>query len=75
VHFLVAALASFLSYWFLRLAAWSVACILSLIFLKKNLWEEIANFAGGNKALVVGIVACGHLLIVVSTNLYFLASK
>lgn len=74
-YFILASICSFLPYWPVRLLAWVLACAGSIFFLKTNLWEEVERFIPGQKLLALASVAVGHLLILLSTNLYFLANN
>ena len=64
----------FLNYW-IKWAVWSVAAAFSLVFLKKNLGEEIERILPNQKFLAAGVVLIGHLCLILSANLYFLTTK
>lgn len=70
VHFFIPCAVSFLLNWVLSLSIWTIAAVLSLIFLKKNLWDEIEKFIPNQKILAIGVIVAGHLLLVLSTNIY-----
>lgn len=75
VYFIIASICSFLPYWPVRLVIWLLAAAGSIFFLKINLWEEVERFIPGQKFLALASVVCGHLIILLSTNLYFLANN
>lgn len=73
-YFIIASICSFLPYWPVRIIAWLLAAAGSIFFLKINLWEEVERFIPGQKFLALADVVVGHLIILLSTNLYFLAN-
>lgn len=75
VHFLFPAIFSYFLHWVLGWIIWTVAAVFSLWMLKQNLWEEIEKYLPKQAFFAAGAVVCGHLCIVISANLYFLASS
>jgi hypothetical protein len=73
-HFFLAAIVSFLPYLELGLLFWALSFCGSLFFLYKTLFPSLFGVSQGHKTLVFGVLASSHLLLLISTNLYFLAS-
>jgi hypothetical protein len=74
VYFVVAAVVSFLPYFWLRVATWLVSAALSVFFLKHNLWAEVERVIPTEKYIVLGIVIAEQLIIILFTNISFLGN-